>query len=189
MQPTIPKINTDGISDEEKATPKFQSFYQGMMAQLSKPGFIPVLCAHEAAHLIYFAAMGMTEYDPHPACIRYDPAIDDYTGDMAGVKLIEPSAWQEGKFWEWFSLFGRALAAGGVVARKLDPSTDGGDEDDRNRFKALCDLLNQSDPKLQLNFEELWKKARQLVSEEISNPEKMMAIEAQALALRPEFGL
>jgi hypothetical protein len=73
MQPTIPKINTDGISDEEKATPKFQSFYQGMMAQLSKPGFIPVLCAHEAAHLIYFAAMGMTEYDPHPACIRYDP--------------------------------------------------------------------------------------------------------------------
>jgi hypothetical protein len=108
---------------------------------------------------------------------------------MAGVKLIEPSAWQEGKFWEWFSLFGRALAAGGVVARKLDPSTDGGDEDDRNRFRALCDLLYQSDPKLQLNFEELWKKAQQLVSEEISNPEMMKAIEAQALALRPEFGL
>jgi hypothetical protein len=189
MQPTVPKISTDGISDKEKATYKFQSLFREMMAKLSQPEFVPVLCAHEAAHLIYFALMGNTQYNPHPASIRYDPKIDDYVGEMAGVQLIEPSAWQEGKFWEWFSLFGRALAAGGVVARKLDPSTDGGDEDDRNRFRALCGLLNQSDPKLQINFEELWKKAQQLVSEEISNPDMMKVIEAQALALRPEFGL
>ena len=160
MQPTVPKINTDGISDEEKATPKFQSFYQGMMAKLSQPEFIPALCAHEAAHLFFLAAMGMTEYDPHPASIRYDPAIDDYVGDMAGVKPIEPSPWQKDKFQEWFTLLGCALAAGGVVARKLDPTTDGGDEDDWNRFKALCGLLNQTNPTMHINFEEAWMGAQ-----------------------------
>jgi hypothetical protein len=121
MQYTVPTINTDGISEQEKALPKFQSFYREMMAQLSRPGFIPVLCAHEAAHLFYLTMAGLSEYDPHPASIHYDPKIDDYVGDMAGVKAKDLPPWQKGKFWEWFSLIGRALAAGGVVARKLDP--------------------------------------------------------------------
>jgi hypothetical protein len=183
-----PTINTDGISAEQKATRKFQSFYQEMSAQLRKPGFIRILCAHEAAHLFYFTLMGLTEYDPHPATIHFDPQKDDYFADMAGVKAIAPPVWQEGKFWEWFNIFGRALAAGGVVARKMDPTSDGGDEDDRNRFKALCDKLNEDNPKLLLNSEELWKRAQQLVLEDLAHPQIMQAIEEQALVLRREFG-
>lgn len=184
-----PKINTDEISEEQKATPKFQSFYQEMLVQLRKPGFIRILCAHEAAHLFYFTMMGLTEYDPHPATIHFDPLKDDYFADMAGVKAIDPALWQEGKFWEWFNIFARALAAGGVVARKLDPTTDGGDEDDGNRFKALCDKLNEDNPKLLLDFEERWKQTQQLVLEDLNHPQIMQAIEEQALVLRREFGL
>jgi hypothetical protein len=184
-----PTINTDGISDQEKAAAKFQIVYQGMMAQLSRPGFIPILCAHEAAHLVYFTMAGLKEYDPHPASIRYDPTIDDYVGDLAGVKLLDLPPWVEGKFWEWFGLVAKAHAAGGVVARKLDPSTDGGDKDDRSRFKDLCDHLNGETPKLLISFEEVWKRAQESVLEDLSRPEMMQIIEEHALVLKREFGL
>ena len=56
-------INTNGITDEQKATEKFQSAYRDMMAQLLAPGFIPVLCAHEAAHMLYFGSVGAKEFE------------------------------------------------------------------------------------------------------------------------------
>jgi hypothetical protein len=183
-----PIINTDEISEEQKATPKFQSFYQEMLAQLRKPGFIRILCAHEGAHLFYFMVMGITEYDPHPTTIHFDPQKDDYVADMAGVKAIDPPLLKEGQFWDWFNVFARASAAGGVVARKLDLNSDGGDEDDRNRFKALCNQLNKDNPKLLLNSEELWKKAQQLVLSDLSQPQIMQGIEELALTLKREFG-
>jgi hypothetical protein len=80
-------INTDGISAEQKATEKFKSAYRDMHAQLSAPGFIPVLCAHEIAHKIYFMAAGVKEdqFKPHPAQLRYDSTKDDYVGHLAGI--------------------------------------------------------------------------------------------------------
>jgi hypothetical protein len=63
-------IKTDGITEQQKATAKFQSFYQGVLSQLSVPGFIDVLCAHEAAHLFYFTSAGTKEYNTHPTTIR-----------------------------------------------------------------------------------------------------------------------
>jgi hypothetical protein len=68
-------IITEGISDQQKATAKFQFTYRGMMAQLSSPGFMPVLCAHEAAHLVYFGFAGVTNYKAFPARITYDPLM------------------------------------------------------------------------------------------------------------------
>src|SRR5713101_4328992 len=76
-------INTDGISEEQRATQKFKSAYNEMLAQLTAPGFAPVLCAHELAHLIYFGQLGETKYEPQPAKLRYDPAIVDYVGSLA----------------------------------------------------------------------------------------------------------
>ena len=73
-------INTDGISAEQKAAEKFKSAYRDMHAQLSAPRFIPVLCAHEIAHKIYFIAAGVKEHQfkPHPAQLRYDTTKDAY---------------------------------------------------------------------------------------------------------------
>jgi len=159
------------------------------MSQLTQPGFIRLLCAHEAAHLVYFKAAGTTQYQPCPAYIKYDPEIDDYVGNLAALKILDLSPWQEGKFWEWFSIVAKAHAAGGVVARKLDPTTDGGDEDDKARFQALCQKLNQSTPGLSINADEMWNIAKQAVFEDLKNPQRMKIIMDQAAELRTVLGL
>jgi hypothetical protein len=181
-------INTDGITDEQKATPKFKSAYQEMLAQLNAPGFIPVLCAHEAAHLIYFSRVGANSYDPIPANIQYDPHIDDYFGHLAAVKLQDLPLWQTGKFGEWFAIVACGYAAGGVVARKLMPSSGGGDQDDKERLKLLCEQLNK-DPNLSISFEDTWKRAQDAVRQDLQNPEILEIIQQQALSLRVELGL
>lgn len=181
-------IKTKGISDQEKATEKFQSAYRDMMSQLTAPGFIAVLCAHEAAHAIYFTLAGMKEFDTHPAELRYDPAIDDYTGSLAAIKVLDLPPWTEGEFSDWFFKVARAHAAGGVVARRLMPSSDGGDQDDRDRFKIICEKLNE-DPNVHIDFEVVWKQAQESIAQDLQNQEVMTAIEKEALHLRPLLGL
>jgi len=181
-------INTDGISDQQKATEKFKSAYRDMLAQLKAPGFIPVLCAHEAAHAIYFTLAGMKEFDPQPSKIEYDPAIDDYKGSLAAIKILDLPTWKEGEFWDWFFKIARAHAAGGVVARKLMPSSDGGDSDDKDRFEKLCKEINNKDKNVNINFEDIWKQAQGSIAENLENSEVMALIQKEALALRPQFG-
>ena len=182
------KIDTEGISEEQKATEKFQSAYREMMAQLTAPGFIPVLCAHEFAHAAYFGAAGVKNFKPMPPKIIYDPAIDDYKGHLAAYQPLDLPTWVPGQFDIWFSAIAKAHVAGGVVARKLMPSSDGGDSDDKERFKKVCDSIN-TDPKMSIDWEEWWKAAQDAVSKEIANPEFMKRIVQGAEELRPELGL
>ncbi|HEY4679150.1 MAG TPA: hypothetical protein VIJ01_18430 [Candidatus Angelobacter sp.] len=182
-------INADGISAQQKATAKFQSAYQDMLFQLSAPGFIPVLCAHEAAHLVFFTMAGLKEYEPRPASLVYDPKIDDYVGHLAAIQMLDMSRWDEGDFWPWFHRVACGHAAGGVVARKLMPSSPGGDDGDKDQFKELCDKLN-TDPNISIDFEEWWKRAQETVARILEeHPPIMDAIREQALALQKEFGL
>jgi hypothetical protein len=181
-------INIDGISDGERATAKFQSAYADMMTQLSAPGFAHVLCAHEAAHALYFTIAGTKQFEPQTARIRFDPTINDYAGHLAAVQILDLPNWMPGKFAEWFSMVARAHAAGGVVARKLMPWSDGGDQDDRKRLKDLCDELNK-DSNIHINFEDVWKQAQESVAKDLEIPEWMAEIEKQAEILRPQFGL
>jgi hypothetical protein len=181
-------VSTDGISDIEKATLKFQSAYKAMMAQLTAPGFIPVLCAHEAAHVIYFALAGMKNFDPKPAAIYYDPSIDNYAGRLAAIQILDLPIWTPGKFWEWFPRIAQAHAAGGVVARQLMPTSDGGDRDDKDRFEILCNKLN-SDPNVSINVEEQWRNAQDSVILHLKNLEWLPKIEEYAIELRPQLGL
>lgn len=182
-------INTDGITDEQKTTEKFNSAYREMMAELMRPGFIPVLCAHEAAHTIYFNQLGITEFEPLPPRLRYSPEIDDYVGHLAAMQNKgEMRMWEEGKFWDWFIIVACAHAAGGVVARKLMPSSDGGDQDDKDRFKKLCDKFNE-DPKVKIDFDQWWEAGQKQVAEHLKAPEAMKAIEQRAERIRPLLGL
>lgn len=183
------KINTDGISDEQKATCKFQSAYNDMMAQLTQPGFIDVLCAHEAAHLIYFTRAGTKEYDPLPPTLTYDAAKDDYTGHFAAVKIYDLPPWTPGKFTEWFSFIARAHAAPGLVARKLMPSSDGGDSNDKARFKTVCDKINQADSNAKIDFEWWWNHGLETAEKDLEHPDAMKGILEVAEKLRSEFGL
>ena len=181
-------INTDGISDEQKATQKFKSAYNEMLAQLTAPGFAPVLCAHEFAHLIYFGQLGEIKYEPQAARLRYDPAIDDYVGSLAAIQFLDMPMWTEGKFHEWLYKVAKGHAAGGVVARKLMPTSDGGDADDKDRFKKLCDKFNE-DPKVKVDFDYWWKLAQETIAQELENPEFMELIKQEAAKLRPLLGL
>src|ERR1019366_2035203 len=90
------KIITEGISDEQKTTENFKSAYQDLLTQLSVPGFIPVLCAHEAAHAIYFTFAGMKNLAPIPHTIKFDPVANDYTGHLAAIQILDIPKWTEG---------------------------------------------------------------------------------------------
>lgn len=181
-------IITEGISDEQKNTEKFKSAYQDLLAQLSVPGFIPVLCAHEAAHAIYFTLAGMKQFETIPPTIKFDPVANDYTGHLAAIQILDIPKWTEGLFGEWLFKIARGHAAGGVVARQLMPSSDGGDDGDRDRFKDICDEFNK-DPNVHINFEYVWKQAQDSIVQELENQEVIAAIEKEALHLRPLLGL
>lgn len=133
-----PRIDTSGISDKRKATDKFKSAYEDMRRQLMAPGFIAILCAHEAAHVFYFIVAGARHFKPYPATLSYDETLGDYAGSLASVQQLDLPQWKEGQFADWFSKVACAHAAGGVVARKLKPFGDVGDLDDEERFHKLC---------------------------------------------------
>lgn len=139
FSPTYMPINIDGISTAQKQSAKFKLAYADMTFQLTRKDFIPVLCAHEAAHLFYFVQAGLQEYDPMPPTIRYDPKTDDYIGHLAAVQLKDLPMWKPGEFWIWFDRISRGHAAGGVIARKMRPHGDTGDQDDKERFKLICE--------------------------------------------------
>jgi hypothetical protein len=188
-------INTDGVTDEQKRSAKFQSAYADMLAQLTAPGFAHVLCCHEAAHLVYFTIAGMQNYDPQPARLEYDPQLDDYVGSLAGIQLLDLPQWTPGKFGEWFYNVARAHAAGGVVAREMMSSTGGtwkddtgGDQDDKERFIKVCDQLN-TDPNVTIDAEDAWKKAQESILQDLEDPDWLSIIEKQAEDLRPLLGL
>lgn len=176
--------------DAQKETDKFKSAYAEMLATLTTPGFIPVLCAHEAAHAIYFTIVGMKSFETLPATIRYDPILDDYTGHLAAIQILDIPPWTEGSFWDWFFKVACGYAAGGVVSRMLMPSSDGGDQDDRDTFKALCETIMKNDPTVRIDAERTWKQAQDAVTDELRlNPAILSEIQQYADTLRPQFGL
>ena len=175
-------IDTDGISDEQKKGAKFRFAYDGLIAQLSVPGFVEVLCAHEAAHKVYLAVAGVKDFKFFPARIRYDPETDDYLADLAsvqGVGLPPPAS----RIDDLVFNTARALAAGGVIARKLMPDTDGGDQNDKDRFLAFCDELS-----LRANFpvdaERIWKLAQNYVALDLEKPEILLFIKEEGEKIR-----
>ncbi len=202
IKPRTATINTYGIADEQKRSGKFQSAYQDMHRQLTAPQFAHALSCHEAAHLFYFRMVGMRSHKATPARLQYDPVMDNYFGSLASVQILDslPRVSTQNEFEELLARIARALAAGGVVSRKLMASMDvgswghgmdttGGDQNDKERFVALCRALNTS-AKVSVNAETSWKNAQDAVLKDLSeHPEWLGAIEILAAELRPELGL
>jgi hypothetical protein len=197
-QPRRITISTDGITSAQKATAKFQTAYREMYAQLSSPGFAQVLCAHEAAHVVFFSLIAKREvsYESYPATLIYDPKIDDYTGNLASVRIIDMPQYEGGSAWDWLHQIACGLSAGGVVARKLMPAIcsfmpfiDGGDGDDKERFKQACDGVAASNPGVKIDIELLWKKAQEAVAQMLNEQIIMEGIKAEAARLQEKLGL
>ena len=109
-------INTDGITDDQKKSPKFRFVHDGMLADLSIPGFIDVLCAHEAAHKLFLEMNGVTKFIYLPAKVKYDPVADNFVGDLAAVRPVDAPAPDLSKLKDWVATMALCYAAGGVVS-------------------------------------------------------------------------
>jgi hypothetical protein len=202
IKPRTVTINTDGITDEQKRSGKFQSACQDMHRQLTVPQFAHVLSCHEAAHLFHFKMVGMRSHKATPARLQYDPVMDNYFESLASVQILDslPRVSTQNEFEELLARIARALAAGGVVSRKLMASmevgswghgmdTTGGDQNDKERFVALCRAVDTS-AKVSVDAETSWKNAQDAVPKDLSeHPEWLGAIEILAAELRPELGL
>ena len=182
------RIITEGISDQQKATAEFQFTYRGMVAQLSSPGFIPVLCAREAAHLVYFGFAGVTNYKAFPARITYDPKADDFVGSLASVQILDIPKIKGSKFWDQMLKVAYAYAAGGVIARKLMPSSDGGNEHNEGWFESLCAELKSKNANFSRDVPDSWKNAQDCVAKGLENAEWLSKIQEFAETLQPELG-
>ena len=191
-QPKTVSINTDGITPEQKATAKFKSAYREMYERLTAPGFAQVLCAHEAAHIIFFSIMAKRElpYNALRARLVYDPTITDYTGSLASVQLIEKPQYEGGNAWEWLYQVACGLCAGSIAARKLTPSSDGGDDGDRERFQEICHAVAANNPGVKIDVELLWERAQEAVSKILDEqPIVMEGIKAEAARIQEKLGL
>jgi len=159
------------------------------MAQLTQVGFAEILCTHEAAHVFFFTMAGMQTYDTFPARLWYNPAIDDYEGSLASIKVGPIPPAQLGHFDEYFQHIAAAHAAGGVAARKLRPISDVGDQDDKDRFQQMCDKLNAIPNFPPIDAGKAWVHAREYVRSILEEPRVWDAIRGLAEELRPQFGL
>lgn len=182
-------IDVSEVTDQQQQTELFKSAYRDMYNQLSAPGFIPVLCAHEAAHALFWGVLGVKDFDTHTAKLWFDPKKNDYTGRLAGVTPKDAPTWTEGNFWDWLMKIACAHASGGVVARRKLPSSDGGDQEDRSRFETLCETINEKDKNMHLDWREWWGRAQDHIGYMLDNdPTMMPTIEAEAENFRPHLG-
>jgi hypothetical protein len=143
---TLPAIVTDGITAEQKATPQFQRSFDEMMRNLTTPGFKEALCANEAAHLVYTGRMGHTvRFAIMPSTLKYNAEMRRYEGHYAAVLPDEEPLCEPNNLEQYIRGYACMSVAGGVVARKLFPSSDGGDIGDRVKLERVAvNLLRTS---------------------------------------------
>ena len=185
-------IDTTSIPDELRSTEEFRSTYADMLVKLNAPGFIEALCAHEAAHVFYYELISPIVYEPLKPELRYDGQARRYEGHFAALNVIEYPMFLGGSvqdFVTWFGKMMQAKVAGGVVGRKLFPSSDGGDVGDKRECEKFCDDLRRQYPNLQIDVEERWRQARATVEGQIeTNPLILEMIQQKAMELRKAFG-
>jgi hypothetical protein len=61
--------------------------------------------------------------------------------------------------------------------------SDGGDQDDKDGFKQLCDKLNIDPNITRLDAEDMWKKAQDSVIQDLEDPKCLAMIEKRAWSL------
>jgi len=183
-------IDTSGLSEEQKATAEFNSIYTGMLRQLNAPGFIPLLCAHEAAHVVYYRMMGTTQFRPLPPRITCNAKTGKFIPLLAAVEIIDKPPCQPESWQNWLKMDARASVAGSVVARKLGSTDAGGEEGDRLAFNDDCAQLVAHFGGIPINTDCFWAWAQRSVEKDLEEfPDRMESIQTLALELQPQFGL
>jgi hypothetical protein len=185
-------IDTSSIPEELQSTAEFKSSYADMFAKVNAPGFIEALCAHEAAHVVYYELIAPIIYEPLKPELRYNAQAGRYEGHFAALNITEYPMFPGGSvqdFVTWFGKMMQAKVAGGVVGRKLYPSSDGGDLGDKRECEKFCEDLRRQYPNLQIDVDERWRQARAAVEGQIeTSPLILEGIQQKAIELRRAFG-
>ena len=181
-------IDLSELTEAQKATEGFKRTYAGMMNLYEQPGFIAALCAHEAAHLIFYERMGKISFEIVRPKIHHNDAMNRFEGYMAAVKPqlpdCEPAKWRE-----WVTAKALGCVAGGVVGRRLFPHADGGDVEDKRLFIQECADLVRHCGGISINAEEVWAWAQAEVSRQLdADPKLMEVIQKRAEELKALFG-
>jgi hypothetical protein len=183
-------IDTSSLSDEQKATAEFKEMYAGMMRQLSGAGFIPVLCAHEAAHVVYYQMMGPIQYKPLPPRILCDERTGRLNGQLAAVEIIDKPLCLWESWQSWIRMLARASVAGSVVARKLGATGSGGEEGDRLKFNDECAQVVNHFKIITIDTDVEWVRARRSVERDLEEYSyRLESIQKLALELQSQFDL
>ena len=56
------------------------------------------------------------------------------------------------------------------LARELTTAPDSGDEEDRQNFQAMCDLILEKAPELAFDRDALWTEAQEAIKQELRSP-------------------
>ena len=191
-------IDTPGITEEQKSTPKFQQALAELVAQLSDPNFVDATCWHEAAHVVYLKTLGI-EVDYIKPHIRYVPEDGDYELCSAAIKARRRGiplpgrkqiiAWLD----EYLVSIACALAAGGVAECKRSemlgmPSLSALDGGDRRQFVELCDTIDRNYD-ICVDPDAIWERGRWTVEQDLKQPGALDFIKQHADLIRPLLGL
>jgi len=110
------------------------------------------------------------------------------TEDLASIQMLDIPKFEKGRFWDQMFKVARAHAAGGVIARKLMPSSDGGDEADKERLRVLCAELRSRHPSFSIDVPGFLEKAQDCVGKGLENVEWLSKIHEFAETLQPKLG-
>jgi hypothetical protein len=84
------KIDLSQVPEDKQRDPRFLSRYSELQKALSIPEFIRIVCIHEAAHYMYQAALGATDFKFHGPQIVYDKEQNKF--DVFSAR-VEVTAW------------------------------------------------------------------------------------------------
>lgn len=180
-------IDMTALTEEQKQSSECKEMCAGMTRQLNGPGFISQLCAHEAAHVIFYQMMGEIRWRPLPP--RIVSAAGRLNGQLAAIEFLEkptcyPQTWQN-----WVNNLAKGSVAGSVVARRFGATRFTGEEGDRICFENECAQLIAHFG-VTINTDRVWEVARASVERDLeSNPAIMESIFNLAIELRTLFCL
>ena len=184
-------INVDGVPPALRRTPAFRAQCSYMLRRLQDPDFVRYVCAHEAAHLIFFEMIGPITYRPLGAFLKADPNFNRFVGWFAAIQLLEFPPCLEHQWSKWLEMWADAEAAGGIVGRKLFPNEPCGDKGDQRNLAERCRKIEEHfEGHITIDAQDCWKNAQRRVEQRLTKSPKLLErILQRADKIRPEFGL
>jgi hypothetical protein len=164
-------INFDGVPPErQQSDERFFQSYEQMYNDVTNLYWVSAFCLHEAGHKLYFAEIGVTQFEYLPPTIKYNETIDDYDGHYAAFEVKDINPPENMPIDQAIWLLARGFAAGAELAEHLANAPRNGEQKDRKRFGETCDAFLAAYPGLSIDRSSAWTQAKNAILQEMQNP-------------------